>query len=469
MKNWKKTALIIAAVVVVLLIIVGVTLRQSHKGVVPVQTGKVVKEDLTAVVTASGEIKPKVYVNIGANAFGKITHLYVKEGDRVKQGQMLATIENVQPAADVNANKAALDSAQTDFVAAQAAVNTGVAELRQAEAEYERAQLDYNRNKSLYDQQLIAKSDYDTKKAAYDTAAAQLNQAKAKLAQARAQQDSANMRIKQNAANLTRVTDVLSKTEYSAPFDGVITNLPVREGETVVIGIQNAPGSTLMTIADTSVITAEVMVDETDIVNVKLGQPAEVMIDAFPKQSFNGHVTQIGDNAVIRSTGVSTAQSTSSSQEAKDFKVVVTIENPPDNLRPGLSTTARITTATRNAVLAIPIQALTVRQRGDLETDKDKKKKGKEKVVEASMKDQKDKPKQDPKEEIQGVFVLKNQKEAVFVPVTTGIAGTTDIEVTGGLKEGDEIVTGSYKTLRTLKNGASVKIDNSTAKKTDES
>ncbi len=466
MKKWKKIALVVGGVVL-LLAIVGFSVVQSRKGVVPVQTGKVVKEDLTAVVTASGEIKPKVYVNIGANAFGKITHLYVKEGDRVKRGQMLATIENVQPEADVNANKAALDSAQTDFVAAEAAVNTGIAELHQAEAEYERAHLDYDRNKSLYDQQLIAKSDYDTKKAAFDTAAAQLNQAKAKLAQARAQQDSANMRIKQNAANLTRVTDVLSKTEYSAPFDGVITNLPVREGETVVIGIQNAPGSTLMTIADTSVITAEVMVDETDIVNVKLGQPADVTIDAIPKQHFNGVVTEIGNNAVIRSTGVSTAQSTSSSQEAKDFKVVVTLQSPPENLLPGLSTTARVTTATRNGVLSIPIQALTVRQRADLETDKDKKDKGK--VVQASTKDDKDKAKADPKEELTGVFVLKNKKDAVFVPVTTGIAGTTDIEVTSGLQEGDEIVTGSYKTLRTLKNGASVKIDNTPPKKTEES
>ena len=467
MKNWKKIALIVGGVVL-LLAIVGFSVQQSRKGVVPVQTGKVIKEDLTSVVTASGEIKPKVYVNIGANAFGKITHLYVKEGDRVKKGQMLATIENVQPEADVNATKASLNSAQTDYVAAQAAVNTGVAELRQAEAEYERAELDYNRNKSLYDQQLIAKSDYDTKKAAYDTAAAQLNQAKAKLAQARAQQDSSNMRIKQNAANLTRVNDVLSKTEYSAPFDGVITNLPVREGETVVIGIQNAPGSTLMTIADTSVITAEVKVDETDIVNVKMGEPADVTIDAIPKQHFQGVVTEIGNNAIIRSTGVSTAQSTSSSQEAKDFKVVVTIQNPPDNLLPGLSTTARITTATRNSVLAIPIQALTVRQRADLDTDKDKKK-GKDKVVQASLKDEKDKGKSDPKEELTGVFVLKNKKDAVFVPVTTGIAGTTDIEITSGLQEGDEIVTGSYKTLRTLKNGASVKIDNTPAKKTEES
>ena len=465
MKKWKKIALIVGGIVL-LLAIVGFSVQQSRKGVVPVQTGKVVKQDLTAVVSASGEIKPKVYVNIGANAFGKITHLYVKEGDRVKRGQMLATIENVQPEADVNATKAALNTAQTDFVAAKAAVNTGEAEIRQAEAEYERAQLDYNRNKSLYEQQLIAKSDYDTKKAAYDTATAQLNQAKAKLAQARAQQDSSNMRIKQSAANLTRVTDVLSKTEYSAPFDGVITNLPVREGETVVIGIQNAPGSTLMTIADTSVITAEVKVDETDIVNVKLGQPADVTIDAIPKQHFQGVVTEIGNNAIIRSTGVSTAQSTSSSQEAKDFKVVVTIQNPPENLLPGLSTTSRITTATRNGVLAIPIQALTVRQRAELETDKDKKK---DKVVPASLKDDKDKGKNDPKEELTGVFVLKNKKDVVFVPVTTGVAGTADIEVTSGLQEGDEIVTGSYKTLRTLKNGASVKVDNTPAKKTEES
>ena len=463
MKNWKKLALIIGGILA-LLAVVGFTVQQSRKGVVSVQTGKVVKEDLTSVVTASGEIKPKVYVNIGANAFGKITHLYVKEGDRVKKGQMLATIENVQPAADVNATKAAVNTSQTDAVAAQAAVNTGQAELRQAEAEFERAQLDYTRNKALYEQQLISKADYDTKKAAFDTASAQLNQAKAKLAQARAQQDSATMRIRQNTANLQRVTDVLSKTEYAAPFDGVITNLPVREGETVVIGIQNAPGSTLMTIADTSVITAEVKVDETDIVNVKLGEPAEVSIDAIPKQRFKGVVTEIGNNAILRSTGVSTAQSTSSSQEAKDFKVVVTLQDPPPNLLPGLSTTARITTATRSSALAIPIQALTIRQKGDLIPENEKKKS--KNAVEAASND---KGKSDSKEELQGVFILKNQKEASFVPVTTGISGTTDIEVTSGLKEGDEIVTGSYKTLRTLRNGASVKVDNTPAKKAEES
>jgi len=459
MKNWKKIALIVGAVVI-LLAVVGFTVQQSRKGVVTVQTGKVVREDLTSVVTASGEIKPKVYVNIGANAFGKITHLYVKEGDRVKQGQLLATLENVQSSADVSANQAALGAAMTDADAAKAAVNTATMDQNQVEAEFERAKLDFDRADALYKAQLIAKSDYDTKKAAYGTATAQLGQAKAKLTQARAQMDSAQRRIPQNAANLRRVADVLSKTEYKAPFDGVITNLPVREGETVVMGIQNSPGSTLMTIADISVITAEVKVDETDIVNVKLGQPAEVSIDAIPKQRFKGIVTEIGNNAILRSTGVSTAQSTSSSQEAKDFKVVVTIQDPPPNLLPGLSTTARITTAARSNSLAIPIQALTIRQRGELAPEK----KSKEAEVQAASL-----TKGNPKEELQGVFVLKNKKEAVFVPVTTGISGTTNIEVTNGLKEGEEIVTGSYKVLRTLRNGASVKVDNTTGSKKEES
>jgi len=454
MKYGKKIALIVGAVVI-LSAIVGFTVQQSRKGVVTVQTGKVTREDLTSVVTASGEIKPKVYVNIGANAFGKITHLYVKEGDRVKEGQMLATLENVQSAADVAADEAALNVAKTDYTASEAAVNTATADQHQAEAEYERAKLDYDRAEALYQAQLIAKADYDTKKAAFGTATAQLGQAKAKLAQAKAQKDSSERRIGQNAANLRHATDVLSNTEYRAPFDGVITNLPVREGETVVIGIQNAPGSTLMTIADTSVITAEVKVDETDIVNVKLGQPAEVSIDAIPKQRFKGIVTEIGNNAILRSTGVSTAQSTSSSQEAKDFKVVVTIEDPPPNLLPGLSTTARITTATRSNSLAIPIQALTIRQRAELAPEKQ----SKEAVVQAATL-----TKGDPKEELQGIFILKNKREAVFVPVSTGISGTTDVEVVGGsLKEGDEIITGSYKVLRTLRNGASVKVDNATA------
>jgi len=214
----------------------------------------------------------------------------------------------------------------------------------------------------------------------------------------------------------------------------------------------------LMTLADMSIITAEIKVDETDIVNVKLGEPAEVSIDAIPKKTFKSVVTQIGDNAIVRSTGVSTSQQESASQEAKDFKVVVTLQDPPSDLRPGLSATAKITTATRSSVVTIPIQALTVRRPEDLDP---KKEKG---AVEAASPQ---KPALNAKSEIQGVFVVRNHK-AEFVPASTGIAGTTDIEVLQGIKEGDEIVTGSYKVLRTLRPGASVKVDNSVPKKEDE-
>jgi len=459
MKKWKKPALV-AGVIVILLAIVGFTVMQGRKGVVAVQTGKVVREDLVSTVTASGEIKPKLYVNIGALAQAKIVRLYVKEGDRVKSGELLASLDNIQPEADVAATKSALAASRTDADAAQAAVNTAVADLKQAQTERDRAKLDYDRNKALYDNQLIAKSDYDTKKASYDTSLAQLAQAQAKLAQARANMDSAKGHVTQNAATLRRMDDILSKTEYRAPFDGVVTNLPVREGETVVPGIQNSPGSTLMTVADTSLITAEVKVDESDIVNVQLGQPAEITIDAMPNEKFKGVVSEIGGNALLRSTGVSTAQTISSGQEAKDFKVVIALQHPPAHLHPGLSATAHITTAKRASVLAIPIQALTMRTRGDLATED---KNHKESVQAAAPANS------DAKQELQGVFVVRNGKDAVFVPVTTGISGTTDIEVTGGLKQGDEIVTGSYKVLRTLRNNASVKVDNSIKPKTDES
>jgi HlyD family secretion protein len=449
-----------AAAAVVLLTAAGLAHYYSHKGVVTVQTARAQRQDLSSIVSASGEIRPKTYVNIGANAFGKITHLYVKEGDWVKKGQLLAQLENVQSAADVNATQASLEAAQTDAVAAEAALRTSLADLNRAKSDYEHAKLDWERAQGLFQAALIAKSDYDMRKAAWETADAGLAQAQARVNQAKAQKDSADRRIAQTRANLTHAADVLQKTTYAAPFEGMITNLPVREGETVVIGIQNSPGSTLMTLADMAVITAEVKVDETDIVNVKLGQPAEVSIDAIPRSSFKAVVTEIGNNAIVRSTGVSTSQQASASQEAKDFKVVVTFQNPPEDLRPGLSATAKITTGTRSSALSIPIQALTVRTQKDLQAADDKG------SVEAAA-PQKETSKQKEKEEIQGVFVIRNGK-AEFVPVQTGITGTTDIEVLAGLREGDEIVTGSYKVLRTMKAGAGVKVDNSAPKKEEE-
>lgn len=451
-----KKIVIIVGVVILLGAIVGFTVNQSQKNVVTVQTGKVYKQDISSQVTASGQIKPKTIVNVGANAMGRIIRLFVKEGDTVKKNQVLAQLENVQSAADVAMTRATLESSQTDAVAAQAALNTAQAQFKSSAADLERTKLDYERYQGLFKAQLVSKADFDTKKSAYEVAEATHAQDAARIAQSKAQLDSANGHVGQARASLTRVSDVLSKTTYAAPFNGTVTNLPVHEGETVVMGIQNSPGSTLMTVADMSIITAEVQVDETDIVNVKLDQPAEVTIDAIPNQTFKGKVTEIGDNAIIRSTGVSTSQSTAGTQEAKDFKVVITLTDPPANLRPGLSTTAKITTGVARDAVTIPIQALTMRDKNDLEAQKKPTKTTADKSAPAA-------PVKKENNDIQGVFVIKNKK-AEFQEVVTGLTGSTEIQVKSGLQPGDEIITGSYKVLKTLRNGAGVKVDNSVVK-----
>jgi HlyD family secretion protein len=274
-------------------------------------------------------------------------------------------------------------------------------------------------------------------------------QAEAQLNQSKAQTASAHGHLDQQVAQLRFNEDALSKTVSIAPFDGIVTNLPVREGETVVVGIQNAEGSTLMTIADMSVVTAEVKVDETDIVNIKIGQPAEVSIDAIPGKTYKGHVTLVGDQALLRSTGVATSQSTTGTEEAKDFKVVVTLDDPTAELRPGLSTTAKITTASKPGVLSLPIQALT------MYTPPPPASNGNVEAASSSTG-----PKVAP---VQGVYVVEKdahgKQRAKFATVTTGITGATDIEVLSGLKDGEEIVIGPYKTLRTLKNGSLLKRD----------
>ncbi len=286
------------------------------------------------------------------------------------------------------------------------------------------------------------------------------------MEQRRAELEYAHWVLAQGQATLKRAKDVLSKTTYTSPINGIVSYLPVRLGEYVVPGIQNSNGSFLMTLSDMSVVTAEVKVDETDIVNVKMGQEADVTIDAVPGKVFKGKVTEIGSQAVLRSSGLTTTQTTTSTQEAKDFKVVVTLTNPPENLRPGLSTTAKIKTAERKNVVAIPIQALAVRTRKDLEeAAKKAKDQGSSGVTLAAPPPPA--PGDPKKDEVQGVFVV-NGKKAVFRPVETGIAGVTDIEITKGLKPGDEIVVGSYKALRTLKPESSVKVDNSAPKKQDD-
>lgn len=465
--NTKKIVIAIA-VLLVLAALVALSVRSSQSNVVKITTAKAVRQDLSSVVTGSGEIKAKTYVNIGAQGFGKITKLYVKEGETVKQGQKLAQLENVQSEADVNAQRAGIETAQKDLDSAQAAIETSIAEVARDKADLEQKTFDYKRAQELYNSQLIAKSDFDAKKAAYDVAVATLSMDQTKVVQMKAQMASSSGRVTQANATLRKLTDVLGKTEYVAPFDGIVTNLPVREGETVVVGIQNSPGSTLMTLADMSVVTAEVRVDETDIVNVKLGEPAEVTIDALPDQTFKGHVTEIGDQALVRSSGVATSQTTAGNQEAKDFKVVVTVDDPPQNLRPGFSTTAKITTASKSNVLAIPIQALTVRTQGEIDDQRAAAARGKKGSSAAQQFSSAQEAKN--KKDVQGVFIVdKVTKKVDFKPVETGIQGSTDLEVPNGLSEGQEIVTGPYKILRSLKIGTKVKVDNSLPKKDDSS
>jgi HlyD family secretion protein len=462
-KKWKISLAIVLALVLAGAVYYGI--KQSRADIITVQTQKVSRQDLAATVTASGEIRPRKYVNIGANVMGRLTEILVKEGDHVQKGQLLARQESVQAGADVEAQKASLSSSQADATGAEAALmatdenlRTSQAGVDRAKSELDRTTLNLERAKQLFDEKLVARQEYDQRRAETESAAASLREVQSRLQQARAQraQSAASLagsqkRIAQVQATITRVNDVFEKSYSVSPLDGVVTNLPVRVGETVVPGIQNSSASLIMTIADMSLITAEVKVDETDIVNMKLDQIAEITIDAIPNKTFKGHVIEIGNTAILRSTGLAASQSAVSSQEAKDFKVVIALDEPPTEIRPGLSCTSKITTANRQKAVSIPIQALTIRQRGALIPDS---KKG---VQAATKPDPAEEKKL--KEELQGVFVVTGGK-GIFREVKTGITGSSDIELLDGIKEGEEIITGSYSVVRTLKNETRVNVDN---------
>ena len=409
-----------------------------------VQTGEATRQDLTQTVASTGEIKPKKSVNISSNAMGRIIRMPVKEGDRVKEGALLISLESIQTAAEVESAQAMLAAGQTELDAFQsqirsndASIVTAKAEITRAETDQNRAKLNLDRAEAMHKDGLISREQYDHTKADYDVAAAQLNASRARLLQAEAQaaqtlkqRDGTSLRLAQQRTSLIRAEDQLSKTTITAPLTGIITYLPVNEGEIAIVGVQNQPGTTLMTIADMSVITAEVKVDETDIVNVRIGQEAEIKVDALGDRTLKGHVSDVGNSAVNRSgqTG-----NTGGNQEAKDFKVVITLDDPPEELRPGLSCTASIITARTKQVLTIPIQALTVREFDDPEDPLKKKKIEKE-----------------------GVYVIKDNV-VTFRPVKTGITGTTDIEILEGLSEKEKIVTGPYQVLRTLEDNKKIK------------
>jgi HlyD family secretion protein len=423
MASRKKKIWLAAVAAVIVAVIVGVSVTRDSRRKVTVQTQKVGRKDLTAVVSASGEVKPTKYVNVSSNVSGRIVDLRVKEGERVKQGQVLARIDSTRFEAGERQASAAVEAARSD--------------LKRMQADLEATRLAFERAQRMRDQQLVSEQAFE--------------QSQAEMQMKQAAVESQRRRIAQSAALLESDRDDLAKTVVTAPMDGVVTSLEKEQGE-VVIGAQSFQPTVIMTVADLSTMEVEVLVDETDIRNLTVGQDAEVRVDALEGLKIKGHVTEIGSSAIPRGAASSAISSTTTANQAKDFKVVVTLVDPPPTLRPGLNATAEITTSRKSNVLAVPIQAVVVREVGP-----------EGKVIDpAAVQASEGEPtglKQPKKgEEKEGVFTVKNGV-AEFHPVKTGIMGETELEVTDGLGEGVEIVTGSYRTLRTLKDQAHIKVE----------
>jgi HlyD family secretion protein len=417
----KARIAVVAGVVVVLAAVVGANVIRERGKRVAVQTQKVGRKDLVSVVSASGEVRPKRYVNVSSNVSGRITFLLVKEGETVRKGQVLARIDSTRFEAGERQSAAAVEAAKAD--------------LARAQADVEVARLAFERNKRMHAEKLVSDQVFD--------------QAQADLKMKEAQVQSQRERIAQQAAALETNRDDLAKTIVISPMDGIVTALQKEEGE-MVIGAQSFSPTVIMTVADLSVMETEVMVDETDIRSLSLGEEAEVRVDALEGVKIKGQVTEIGSSAIVRATGAATQTTTASTaNQAKDFKVTVTLLDPPPTLRPGLNATAEIKTAARKNVLTVPIQAVVVR-----EINKEGKVVDPDALQAAGP--QADEPLRAKGEEKDGVFVVQKDK-AVFKPVKTGIVGETEVEVLSGLGDGEEIVSGSYRTLRTLKDQAKIK------------
>jgi HlyD family secretion protein len=396
MKRRTKIILGVVALVVVALITAGFVSRRG-KDVTAVTMAKVERMDLTSKVTANGRIDAKRKVDLSANVMGQIVNLAVREGDTVKKGAFLLQIDQKQLAASADSAAASLQALFSDRDAARA-------NLAEAERNYQRAQTNYNAK-------IIPLADLERARSAFDGAQANVS--------------SAERRIDQARANVAAARDTLSKTTMVAPMDGIVTALPVEEGEVAVIGTMNNAGTKLLTIADMSVVEAVMEVDETDIPNVKVGQHANVTIDAYPNKTFSGVVTEVGSSPIVRNGGLG-----GSTTEAVNFEVKIQVENPPPDVRPGFSASADIITGTRAKVVAIPIQALIVREKPGSGGGK-------------------------PQDE-EGVF-LHQDGAAKFVHVKTGLSGESSIEIVSGLRPGQQIITGPFKALRDINDGSKVK------------
>ncbi len=426
----KRVRIIVGVVaVLVLAAIVGFNVTKDRRNRILVQVQKVKRQDLVSTVTASGEVKPRKFVNISANVSGRITHLLVAEGERVKRGQVLARIDSTRFEADAKQSEAGVQAQKSD--------------LDRAKADLDVAKLQLDRTEQMHKEKLVSDQQHD--------------QALADFRMKTANAESLKRRITQQEAVLDSSRDNLEKTTVVSSMDGVVTNLAKEEGE-MVIGAQSFSPTVIMTVADLAVMECEVMVDETDIRNLTLGLPAEVRVDALEGLKIKGEVTEIGSSAIPRGTNQSAGTTgTNTGNQAKDFKVTITLIEPPANIRPGLNAAADITTSKKQNVIAVPIQAVVVR-----EVDKEGK------VVDPGAPSSDAPAKAEGgrrrSEEKDGVFVVADGK-AGFKPVKTGIVGETEIEITEGLAENQEIVTGSYKTLRTLKDLAQIKVETKKDKK----
>ena len=429
-----KTKKILGAVVGIAVIgaVVGFSVARENRKKTTVQTGKVAKKDLVQVVTASGEVRPRRYVNVGANVSGRLVEINVLEGRPGQEG----------PGARARSSPSATrrsSASPRPGLPPPAPTCSGRRPMSTA------AKLAFDRARKMQQDKLIADSAFD--------------QAEAEWKMKTANVESARKRVAQLQAQLESTRDDLVKTTVISPMDGVVTNLPKEAGEMVIGALSFSP-TVIMTVADLSVMECEVMVDETDFRNLKLGQEAKIKVDALEGLELKGEVTEIGASALVRGSGSQSAAQTTlganTGNQPKDFKVTITIKDPPANLRPGLNATADITTARREKVLAVPVQAVVVR-----EVDKEGKVVDPDAMAAGTPEREGNTTAQATREkgeEKDGVFVVQGDK-AVFKTVKTGIMGETDMEITEGLTDGQEIVTGSYRTLRNLKDEARIKIE----------
>lgn len=418
MKRW--IPIVLAVVVIAGLVVMSLARRDRSPRV---DTVAVELRELTATVRASGTIQPKRQVNVSANAIGTITSLAVEEGQRVQAGDLLLQIDPTEYLAAVHA----LD----------ASVLSGEADLRLAQASLEKAEADHRRARELFERDLTSEENLIAAATAARVEAARVEAARHRLEQVR--------------ANLQKARHDLQKVTIIAPMTGLITRLNVEEGENAIMGTLNNPGTVLLTIADMGTLEAVVEVDETEVVQVALGQPATVEIDAFPGREFAGKVTEIG-NSPIRSGGT---------QQAVDFLVKVTLDDAPGGIRPGLSAKARITTALRDQSVAVPLGAVTARDwplRAEaIEPLKGGRARDRERALEDLGFSADAADAATPRRETEGVFVIRDGF-VKFVPVVLGIAGQDHFEVLEGLEPGQTIVAGPFRVLRELRDGSPVRV-----------